>query len=249
MLPFGEKALAGPRRDSASRVRRAVPGIAMVLAAALVSPCLADPVSVSDLELLVRGGVGDAVVLRHVERWGLERDLDTADLLALSQAGASEDLLETLVGGGLTAAEATRTRTLADGDGLLLTNLDESGRRLGGEDPEPAPFNQVEPTVTRYDPVERPAAVAAHTHPPRAVPVAPPAPTGISLGHRYPVSYGTPYTRFGTPGGYTRYKLFYSRAPYDGFRTWVPPVTLVVGAPTIVSTHPRTPYGPVFFSY
>ncbi len=222
--------------------------IGLVVILALGPPALASGVTVADIERLLSGGVGESVVLRHVERWGLEHDLDVTDLLRLVEAGASEGLLEGLLDGvSSSSGQITRVEMLPGEGSLLLTNLDEQGRRIGGEVSNSVPFNQVSPPVTMYGPVEELSAgsVARAT----AVPLEASPPAGISLVRPYPSSFLTPPRTLHNPGGYTRYKLYYSRAPYDGFRTWVPPVTLLVGAPVIVSSHPRTPYGPVLFSY
>lgn len=222
---------------------------ALGVLACLVTPTLADPVAVADLELLLRGGVEDSVVQRHVERWGLERDLDAADLLALKEAGASAALLEMLVGTASQEVRSTRAESLSSGDALLLTNLDERGRRIGGEISEPSPFNRVQPPVARYDAVGRaPSDRSEYQEQPEA-PASLAPPRGITLERPFRNPYYVPYHRYGTPGGYTRYKLFYSRAPYDGFRTWVPPVALVVGSPVLVTTQPGGVYGPTLFPY
>lgn len=224
--------------------------VGLMVIMALAPPALADGVTVADIETLLNGGVGESVILRHVERWGLEHDLDVADLLRLVEAGASEGLLEGLLSGVPSASgQVTRAELLPGEGGLLLTNLDEEGRRVGGEVPNPVPFNQVSPTVTRYGPVEEPVVAVAPAVPPAAAPIEIVPPAGISVGRPYLASYAALPARYGTPGGYTRYKLFYSKAPHDGFRTWVPPVTLLVGAAVVVSSHPATPYGPVLFSY
>ena len=235
-------------RVSSSRFLSLAVGLGVSLA--LAPPALAGDVTVADIERLLSGGVGEPVVLRHVERWGLEHDLGVTDLLKLVEAGASESLLEGLLDGvSSNWGQVTRAEMLPGEGRLLLTNLDEEGRRIGGEVSNSVPFNQVSPTVTRYGPVDEPAGGVVPAVRPIAAPVQVAPPAGISVGRPYPSCYVAPPARYGTPGGYTRYKLFYSRAPHDGFRTWVPPVTFIVSAPVVVSSHPRTPYGPVLFSY
>ena len=222
--------------------------VGFLVSLALTPPVLADSVRVADIERLLTGGVGESVILRHVERWGLEHDLGVMDLLRLVEAGASENLLEELLDGVYsTTGQVTRAEMLPGEAGLLLTNLDEEGRRIGGEVPNSVPFNRVNPTVTRYGRVDELSAASVARAADTPLVVSPPA--GISLVRPYPASFLTPPRTLHNPGGYTRYKLYYSRAPHDGFRTWFPPVTLLVGAPVVVSSHLSTPYGPVLFSY
>jgi hypothetical protein len=179
------------------------------------APAGADPVGIGDLRLLVEGGVGESAILRHLERWGLERDLAAADLVALRQAGAAESLLEALAGARGIGTPGERSVPLAGGRGLLLTNLDDEGRRLGGEvgreeelaEPEPAPLAE----EAWRDPIE---------FLPRGEDPGDPMGWRRVTGQHWSRE---DRPRIGTPGGYTRYKLYYSSRPDDGFRTWVLP--------------------------
>lgn len=201
--------------------------LACVALVAAAPRAQADPVRVEDLVLLLDGGVPEEAIRRHLERWGLERDLRAADLVALRRAGASGDLLTALAEtrGGEGAEE--RTLPLPDGRGVLLTNLDEEGRRIGGDTSEPVPANLLEPApreAGRDRERERASGRPEAPEPPAAEPVElfeEPAPRRAGL--------------WGTPGGYTRYKLHYSRAPEEGFRTWVFPVLWVIRAPVVIA--------------
>ncbi len=204
----------------------------------------ADPARIEDLVLLVEGGVDDSVILRHLRRWGLERDLEVPDLLALKAAGASVELLEILAGApGAGGGGGMRAQALPDGQGWLLTNLDSRGRRIGGEVSNSTPFNQVQVALA-YDAEPRPRPSGPpRDEPPEIIDIRH-EPARRALEREYNRYSGY---RWGTPGGYTRYKLLYSRAPYDGFRTWVPPVTLYLRPSALVSTVPVGPYGPILF--
>lgn len=212
-----------------SRLRTALLLLAGLAAAA---PAQADPVGVDDLILLLEGGVGEKVILRHVQRWGLERDLEAADLVALRKAGATDDLLEDLAArmGGSEAGQ--RALPLPEGRGVLLTNLDEEGRRLGGEVPEPTPFNRVGAPGAGREAAPPVPDGAEWERSPVSVIIAGADPEAISgaFGARA-AGLERDYPRLGTPGGYTRYKLYYSRAPESGFRTWVFPVFWLTRSP------------------
>jgi hypothetical protein len=197
-------------------VRCALPSKLAILLAALAAagPAAADPVRFSDLRLLVEGGVGEAAILRHLGRWGLQRDLDAADLVALRQAGAAESLLAALASTPGVGTPENRSESLAGGRRVLLTNLDEEGRRLGGEAP-PEARQAVAERIDGFPPERWPEEEVRAEEPPED-------PAGWrssweshSRREREP--------KLGTPGGYTRYKLYYSSRPDDGFRTWVLP--------------------------
>ncbi len=200
----------------------------------------ADPLGVQDLILLVQGGVADGVIVQHLQRWGLGAELSAGDLVALRAAGATQDLLARLAGTIAQGSGESRALPLPGGGGVLLTNLDADGRRIGGEAPESAATNQIQPAALGAarcpDDVGRGReAEPAHAHRSHA-------PPAEEWGRREPAAEalaeepwgeraGRRGQRLGTPGGYTRYKLHYSREPESGFRTWVLPVSVLVHTP------------------
>jgi hypothetical protein len=215
-------------------VRASLPAKAAILISWLASaaPTAADPVRFEDLRLLVEGGVGEAAILRHLERWGLERDLSASELVALRRAGAGESLLASLAGAAAAGVPSERSVPLPDGRGVLLTNLDETGRRLGGE----VPRIGREETEAR---TARAEAVGTEVFGPGA-PDPEPADLWAAVEPaeerrtRWPIPdpglepRRGRECRLGTPGGYTRYKLYHSSRPDDGFRTWVLPTYWLV---------------------
>jgi hypothetical protein len=192
----------------------------LLLSLAANAPAAADPVSFADLHLLVEGGVGEAAILRHLERWGLERDLRAADLVALRRAGAGDSLLAALAAVPGLGTPEERREPLAGGRGVLLTNLDEEGRRLGGEAP-PAVRGTGEREEARVEAIDAPPAdVCCAMEPLEEEPL---EERGSWRRGRERDGRRDWDARLGTPGGYTRYKLYYSSRPDDGFRTWVLP--------------------------
>jgi hypothetical protein len=217
-----------PSRAALRRLATACLAAAAVAGSSSVA--LADPVSVQDLQLLLQGGVGERVILRHLQRWGLEHDLQASELVALKRAGASDSLLEALAGTRSAAQEDERVVELPGEEGVLFTNLDERGRRIGGEDPETAPVNRMEggePATLRVETAPGPALEGTATSQ---------AASAGSAAYEEPGLEGfrEEEPRWGTPGGYTRFKMYYSRAPYGGFRTWVFPVYRVARVPILV---------------
>jgi hypothetical protein len=110
---------------------------------------------------LLKAGVGESVILRQVETTSTRLTLTVEGILQLKAAGASDHLLESLqasremppaqTAGASPAAETGisvpegapfRILTLVNEKGervLYLTNVDASGRRIGGELPERTP--------------------------------------------------------------------------------------------------------------
>jgi hypothetical protein len=217
-----------PSRAALRRLATACLASAAVAGAS--SAALADPVSIQDLQLLLQAGVGEGVILHHLQRWGLEHDLQTSELVALKRAGASDTLLGALAGTRGVAQDDERVVELPGEGGILFTNLDERGRRIGGEEPETALLNQMEagePATRRVETAPGPALEGRTTR--RAAPAEAAAYEEPGLER-----FWEEEPRWGTPGGYTRFKMYYSRAPYDGFRTWVFPVYRVARVPVLV---------------
>ena len=130
------------------RHRRTVLALALLFAA---SPfVLAAPLTVDDIVSLVKAGVGEKVILKQVESTGTRLTLTVDGILALKAAGASDALIESLME-VKDQPEAPRAQedpaSVAEGQSfrifksvseegeevLHITNLDEHGRRIGGE--------------------------------------------------------------------------------------------------------------------
>ena len=105
----------------------------------------AEPLELGDVLLLLEAGIGADLVLLQVERTGTYLDLGVDDLIALRRAGADDALMVLLMDQDDAAADAAALQAAPDKgvrvfidtgqDGrqaIVLTNLDENGRRLDG---------------------------------------------------------------------------------------------------------------------
>ena len=223
-------------QGQAGALRACVPGalaLALILLSTSIPPVRAETFDLPDLLLLVEGGVPEEALVRLVERWGLSRELSAADWVALKRAGAPDSLLASLAVTPTAESATGRALPLPGGTGILLTNLDEEGRRIGGELPETAPANLIESVVAEEAAPREPA------EPWYEAEVVPAADSGERWGE----------VRWGTPGGYTRYKLYHSRAPYDGLWMWVPPPLCVMPRPPIIVAGWAGGFVPPLISY
>jgi len=125
-------------------------------------------VTVDDIVALLKAKVGEKVILRQVVAASTRLTLTVEALLRLKAAGAGDDLLEALQGldrsseaddgaepsasGRAAAGRAESsirvyTRLNELGQPVVhMTNLDASGRRIGGEVEHPAQVNLVQPS-------------------------------------------------------------------------------------------------------
>jgi hypothetical protein len=163
--------------------------------------------SVDDVIALLKAGVGEKVVLAQVRATGARPALTVAEILKLKAAGASDDLLAALVDpvSADSTPQATRSFRVfrevnAMGEEVLhITNLDEAGRRIGGEVEHRDPANVTRTGARQRDESlaeDRPAPVIVNIYPPES-----PAPQD---------SYQGPYQNF-YPG---------FRAGYGGRGYW-----------------------------
>lgn len=132
-------------------------GLSLGVASTSAGPVpAAEPVSVRQILALLKAGVGETVILRQIEATRSRPVLDVDALLQLKNAGASDAFLEALMPGPSEPAptEGTVSRGLRifrqineQGETVLhVTNLDESGRRIGGEvEHRPPPGLAAEP--------------------------------------------------------------------------------------------------------
>ncbi|MGH9868928.1 MAG: hypothetical protein ACREAA_12280 [Candidatus Polarisedimenticolia bacterium] len=112
----------------------------------------AEPVSVDDIARMLRSGVQEDVILMQVNAVGVSSEPTAADLMSLKSAGASDRLLDAILHPAETGPARVIVRVGANGRKVVhLTNLDDSGRRLGGEVPRPARMNVVSEAVARAD--------------------------------------------------------------------------------------------------
>ncbi len=104
----------------------------------------AEPLELVDIVRLLEAGIGADLVLMQIQRTDTFLDLGVDDLIALRGAGADDALMATLMdqndaAAGATVASSPGTNmrvfidTKRDGrQAIVLTNLDENGRRLDG---------------------------------------------------------------------------------------------------------------------
>ena len=145
-------------------------GLMLLLAAgrpAFAAATSGATMTVADVVALLKAGVGEQVILGQVHATGTALALDVPDILLLKAAGAGDNLLAALIAGttgGIPAGTPGGTPCPGSGQSQLrvyrvrgengeevlhVTNLDESGRRIGGELPaaeRPAP---PEPSFSR----------------------------------------------------------------------------------------------------
>ncbi len=134
--------------------------VALVLTLSL-SPTSADEVSFEDLIALLKAGVGESIILRHVALSDAAFEIGVQEILELKKAGAPDSLIEALMP---PSEEAGREEappaepvvseeapfrifkeTTEDGREVLhITNLDRSGRPMGSSASrsEPVPPNR-----------------------------------------------------------------------------------------------------------
>jgi len=164
----------------ASHRPHAAPALALVLMMASAQALFAATLTVPELVSLLKAGVGEKVILAQVRASGPSPALSAEEIVQLKEAGASDELLEALVAGSSATAPSQVPkgglrvfRSIgADGQEILnVTNLDEAGRRLGGElPPEPprraaTPSSWSSPDAGREDSV-RDAPIVVNVYPP-----------------------------------------------------------------------------------
>ncbi len=135
-------------------------------------------VTVDDIVALLKAQVGEKVILRQVAAAPTRLTLTVEALLRLKAAGAGDDLLEALQSRGGPSEEdhgagppppgramagraesSIRVYTQLNELGqpvVHMTNLDDSGRRIGGEVEHPAQVNLVQPSQNTPGPAPEP---------------------------------------------------------------------------------------------
>ena len=212
------------------RSRLLIPAVGLVFLFSSASPPASAPVSLDDVVALLRAGVGESIILKEIGDGGPSFALGVQEVLRLKAAGAGDHLIEALMaphpggaamGGEPAGPEPSRQpgyriykERAADGQEVLhVTNLDEQGRRLGGESPDPVEV------PNRYDTSERGEGSGSRADrryngeyavigdsapsPPVVVNVYPPestAPVGYAGGYGSPYMYRDPYA-YSYPGG------------------------------------------------
>ncbi len=191
-----------------SFLQRRFPLILTMLLCALAAVSLAAAaeaatMTVDDVVALLKAGVGEPLILAQAEASGSRMTLSVDEILRLKSAGATDTLIASLMQGPeATPEEASpgfRIYTEITGTGekvIHITNLDASGRRIGGEVPDPAPRNVISSASspgTSYDndpggpsPASSPTNVYVEVYPPEPeAPEAPPMALG-GYGGLYP---------------------------------------------------------------
>jgi len=147
--------------------------LALALLIALPAASFAAPpparITLDDVVAMLKAGIGEKVILAQLEATGTELKLTVEGLLELKAAGASDALLERLVQPDWDRREGAATdsppparasvsgehpfrvyrETTGDGEEVMhITNLDASGKRIGGElkPEERIPANVVHPS-------------------------------------------------------------------------------------------------------
>ena len=107
-------------------------------------------VTLEDIVKLSRAKTGDEVILKLIEKEGIAKPVSSKDVVYLKEQGVSDRVIQYLV--KLSSAD----KPVPSGDNLrtyytttktgkripVITNIDESGKRMGGEvPPDPAPAN------------------------------------------------------------------------------------------------------------
>lgn len=197
-----------------------------VPAAAATAP---GPLGLDQVVSLLKAGVGEPLILRQASDRGLAFAVGVDEVLALKKAGAGDSLISSLMdlaaAQDVTSADAKAESSTADPDEQLpfriytetddqghpvlhITNLDASGRRMGGpvRDEQPAPQNAYR---SRGEPAAEPIAeepAAAAPPPPVVVNVFNPASEPVAVTGEVPVAAPVVY-----PGGYLPGYGYYGR--------------------------------------
>ncbi len=197
---------------------------------ALSTPAAAEPLAFDDVAEMVRAGLPEAVILSLLEASPPD-PLSVDQWLQLGELGAPERVLIALLSPRLTGPEAEPEirsffREVPGGSRVfVLTNLDDSGRRIGGESRSrirpnlvagrsPEEWDQ-EVRRTAPEPAPDPVAVVLSSPTPLLEEYLPPGPVayvGRGYGRR---GYGRgffwsyPFSHFYPPGSYTHLKVFH----------------------------------------
>lgn len=183
------------------------------------------PLSLDDVVSLLNAKVGTSIILRQVSSSGITFTMGVHEILAMKNAGADDALIEALIGRSSQMRDAASSEsadsssfriykeTSEDGEEVLhITNLDEQGRRIGGEAQQPADY------PNRYDTSAQAAAraerqqeysVIGEKQPPVVVNVYPPGNEGYEgveaayvSPYQYSDQYAYLYPRGRLPGLY-----------------------------------------------
>jgi hypothetical protein len=205
-----------------------VSGLLFALPLLFTPSYASSPLSLDQVVSLLEAGVGEPIILRQVSGSGASFTIGVEEILTLNRAGASDDLLATL--DDLTSPaevppeEAEETGEAGPGepsfrifkeitdDGrevMHITNLDDSGRRMG-KPVEKNALAAINAYESRDDQGEYEASRAGAEPPPIIVNVfPPPAESGQEASPASGAGYRDPYhARFVTgrlPGYYSPY--------------------------------------------
>jgi hypothetical protein len=194
-----------------------------------------EPISLDEIVALLRADVGETIIFRQLESESASLEIGVAEILILKEAGASDQLIELLMDtagpewsmvpateegsnqeaedegeSAVSQVESLRMFKEKDDEGreyLHITNLDSSGRRLGG----PARHRR-ETRVNEYDSSEDDRGNVRREEdyddyreedPPVIVNVYPPAPAETVAQHSHEDEARWPRSRYASryPGG------------------------------------------------
>jgi len=239
-------------------------------------PASGATVTLDDVASMLKAGVGESIILEQAGSAGISFTLGVPEILKLKEAGASDRLLESL----MKLARSPRTTTAesaagapsdspayriyrektSDGEEVLhVTNLDPSGRRMGGEVFDDGAVNRVDTSGPAFTgdsgPRQRDYEVIGdrEPQPPVVVNVFPPD-SGPPAGYvaESPYIYRDPYAYryvggilpgyrtwgygrpavWAPPGSWTHYRLYHGEgasAPPSRFGNPFPPIGPAIG--------------------
>jgi hypothetical protein len=144
--------------------------LTIVFILAVVSGCFA--MSTNDIIQLAKLHTSEELMINVIQRSGLDHPLTTQEIIQLKEAGVTERVIQYLLklstpeteklpgpeGESVQVSKNMRVYQTRDKNGKIITvatNLDENGKRIGGELPPPEPESvQPEPQYPEYAPQE-----------------------------------------------------------------------------------------------
>jgi hypothetical protein len=239
------------------------------------------PLTLDDVVSLLNAKVGASIILRQASSSGISFTMGVREILAMKSAGADDALIEALISrssrkgdaASSESADASSFRiykeTSEDGEEVLhITNLDEQGRRIGGEVESRADYpNRYDASAPSAAKAEREQeySVIGERQPPVVVNVYPPGGEGydgVEAAYVSPYQYSDPYAylyprgrlpgmyygsygrgcglRGGTPlpGSYTHFMMYHTH--YGGPPSSPAPIAAPHFGPRFVAIGPAS---------
>ncbi|HEY4490419.1 MAG TPA: hypothetical protein VI958_00415, partial [Acidobacteriota bacterium] len=190
------------------------PFLVALLLLSLISIC--DAVSLQQVVKLSKLKTSDDVIIKLLQKEGLDKPVTSKDVVYLKEQGVSDRVIAYVMkissekpeklpqqeGKSAYISENLRTYQTTTKSGkkvTVVTNLDEKGKRMGGELPPESAGSAIEPAYPEKEPREVYVIVKSEEPAPRdyEVEYAPPYPSnGIPLYDTYYPSYPVPYAPF-----------------------------------------------------